>query len=72
MNNAPQEFSPFEPNYYQHYRRRDDGWIRWVLENQATGEIVAQGAEATIEEARVRMEAEMDKDQKRIMQSFGV
>ena len=64
------EFSPLEPNYLRHYRRRENGLIAWALENQATGQILASGIEETVNDASARLEEAVEADQRRIAESF--
>jgi hypothetical protein len=66
----PLEFSPFEPIYYRHFRKRDNGWIAWTLENQGSGEMVASGIEPTFAQAKSALEAAVDQDLLRIAQSY--
>jgi hypothetical protein len=64
------EFSPLEPNYLQHYRRHENGLTAWALENEATGEILASGIEETVTTARLRLEAAIETDLRRIAETF--
>ena len=68
----PLTHSPFEPNYYRHYRKLDDDRIKWDVEVQEPRRYVDGGICDTMKEADAAIEAAVEKDLKEIARSFGL
>ena len=73
MQSEPRTYNPLEPNYLQHFKLMPDRVkVKWDVECEEPRRYVAGGIEDTHKDAREEAQAAIDRDLKRIAESFGL